>query len=147
MSPITKPKGGSDLVIEIPPFDSSSLPSALPMAVFDGKVLIAKRDLETMGFVVSDPANLAALRATGISMEPSIRPGDVVVIDRGIRSFNGQGVYLFVLDGHFQLQRLIELPEGGMYIMPDNPFFPRRRIMGQAITIHGKVLPVWEVPR
>jgi hypothetical protein len=126
-------------------FDPSRFKTAstMPLEVLEGAVAIAKADLKPLAFDISDLSNLVALRASGISMQPTFKAGDVLVLDQGVKAFSGDGVYLFEIDGEYAISRLVQHPATGLNIQPDHIGWPRRSVEAEDVTIHGKVLPLW----
>ncbi|PJG82144.1 XRE family transcriptional regulator [Caviibacterium pharyngocola] len=54
------------------------------------------------------------------SMEPTISAKDLVFIDTNIRSYIGEGIYAFRLNGEDYIKRLQRTPSGIMYALSDN---------------------------
>jgi phage repressor protein C with HTH and peptisase S24 domain len=70
------------------------------------------------------PAKLAAMRAAGESMEPTIHDGDSLLVDTSqIEVVDGK-VYALWYDGGERVKRLFRLPGGVLRIVSDNPRFP-----------------------
>lgn len=67
------------------------------------------------------PAKLAAMRASGVSMEPTIHDGDSLLIDTSQTSVVDGKVYALWYDGGERVKRLFRLPGGGLRIKSDNP--------------------------
>lgn len=70
------------------------------------------------------PAKLAAMRAAGESMEPTIHDGDSLLIDTAQTTVVDGKVYALWYDGGERVKRLFRLPGGGLRIVSDNPRFP-----------------------
>lgn len=69
------------------------------------------------------PAKLAAMRAAGESMEPTIHDGDSLLIDTSQTNVVDGKVYALWYDGGERVKRLFRLPGGGLRIESDNPRF------------------------
>ncbi|MEE6042393.1 XRE family transcriptional regulator [Avibacterium paragallinarum] len=54
------------------------------------------------------------------SMEPTIKKGDVVLIDMNINHYNGEGIYAFAIDGELFIKRLQKMISGGFKVISDN---------------------------
>ncbi|KGQ25841.1 XRE family transcriptional regulator [Gallibacterium anatis] len=54
------------------------------------------------------------------SMSPTIEKGDIVFIDTRIDCYNGEGIYIFDLDGETYIKRLQKIPFQGMLALSDN---------------------------
>lgn len=70
----------------------------------------------------ADPASLALLSAAGDSMEPTIRAGDLLLIDRSISRFIDEAIYVLVLAGALMVKRVQRLMNG-VVLMSDNPAY------------------------
>jgi phage repressor protein C with HTH and peptisase S24 domain len=67
------------------------------------------------------PKKLAAMKASGDSMEPRIHDGDLLAIDTSQTSIIDGKVYALWYDGGERVKRLYRLPGGGIRIQSDNP--------------------------
>lgn len=67
------------------------------------------------------PAKLAAMRAAGESMEPTIYDGDSLLVDTAQTTVADDKVYALWYDGGERVKRLFRLPGGGLRIVSDNP--------------------------
>jgi phage repressor protein C with HTH and peptisase S24 domain len=70
------------------------------------------------------PAKLAAMRAAGDSMEPTIHDGDSLLVDTSQTNVVDGKVYALWYDGGERVKRLFRLPGGGLRIVSDNARFP-----------------------
>lgn len=70
------------------------------------------------------PAKLAAMRASGESMEPAIHDGDSLLVDTSQTTVQDSRIYALWYDGGERVKRLFRLPGGGLRIQSDNPRFP-----------------------
>jgi phage repressor protein C with HTH and peptisase S24 domain len=69
------------------------------------------------------PNKLAAMRAHGNSMEPTIHDGDSLLVDTSQTTVGDGKVYALWYDGGERVKRLFRLPGGGLRIKSDNPTF------------------------
>lgn len=67
------------------------------------------------------PQDLCLLRAAGDSMEPTLRAGDMILIDRRAMRPDREGIYLLHMDGMLLARRLQALPGGLVKVSSDNP--------------------------
>ncbi len=90
-------------------------------------------------------ANLAVVRAVGDSMEPTIRHGDALLIDRAKREPVGDYIYVLQVDHELRAKRLQRLLDGRVRVGTDNPAYTEEIIerdrLGQ-LEIVGRV--VWK---
>lgn len=69
------------------------------------------------------PAKLAAMRAAGESMEPTIHDGDSLLVDTSQVNVVDGKVYALWYEGGERVKRLYRLPGGGLRIKSDNSEF------------------------
>jgi hypothetical protein len=69
------------------------------------------------------PAKLAAMRAAGDSMEPTIHDGDSLLVDTSQATVVDGKVYALWYEGGERVKRLFRLPGGGLRIESDNQRF------------------------
>lgn len=67
------------------------------------------------------PQDLCLLRVAGDSMEPTLRSGDMILIDRRAMQPDREGIYLLHMDGMLLARRLQALPGGLVKVTSDNP--------------------------
>lgn len=96
-----------------------------------------------VGFVPA-PGRLVLVTGTGDSMLPTIQPGDVVVVDRGVTSFDGDGLYLINMGNGHQIKRLID--KGVIHVASDNrekngdPFaIPSGTVIGGKVYLRNRI--------
>lgn len=76
------------------------------------------------------PKNLTAIHASGDSMEPRIRNGDVLLIDTSAREITDGMVYALNYDGGIRVKRLYRRIDGTLVIHSDNPTYtPREELV------------------
>jgi phage repressor protein C with HTH and peptisase S24 domain len=95
-----------------------------------------------------EPGGLALARAMGDAMSPSIRDGDVVMLDRSAVELRSGRLYLVDLAGELQLRRIQRRLTGALLLICDNdryppeevrPTDPPLRILGEVVW-HGRVV-------
>lgn len=69
-------------------------------------------------------AGICIFKVPTDSMEPTICPKDLVFIDHRVKSYMGEGVYAFRLNGEDYIKRLQRLPSGIIRALSDNPLYP-----------------------
>lgn len=92
------------------------------------------------------PSDLYLISVDGDSMEPTLRAGDVILIDHRVTPPNREGVYIMRMDGALLVKRLQFRPGGVIDVISDNeaysPFTIKLSDMAvQDFAILGKV--VW----
>lgn len=75
---------------------------------------------ETLRNRAIDKKNAVATRASGDSMNPTIKDGDTIHIDLGRKTIKDGKVFAICHGGLFMAKRLYNLPMGGIRIVSDN---------------------------
>jgi phage repressor protein C with HTH and peptisase S24 domain len=94
------------------------------------------------------PADLFLIYMDDESMEPTLRPGDTILLDRRAAKPDREGVYILQMNGVPMVKRLQILPGGIVKVVSDNPAYETfttrlSDINGQDFAILGRV--VWVV--
>lgn len=115
-----------DLSSELPlPYADGGIRAGFPSPAQDyvDKSLDLNRDL------IKHPAATFYARVVGDSMEPSIHPGDILVIDRSITPYDRCTAVCFV-NGEFTVKYLdlSEKDKGVIWLVPANPNYVRIRV-------------------
>lgn len=69
----------------------------------------------------TNPKNLVLISAIGDSMEPTLRPGDLLLIDRCSSGVKQDAIYAFSTDGELRVKRMQLMPGGRLVVKSDNP--------------------------
>ncbi len=88
--------------------------------------------------------NLVSLTARGDSMEPTIRDGDLLLVDTSQKDVAEDGIYVLSINNHLLAKRLQRLVDGTIYIKSDNQAYERQVIPKEAtdqLQVIGRV--VW----
>lgn len=87
------------------------------------------------------PEAASMIRVRGDSMEPLLRDGDEILVDRTHRQMGTRGdVHVLRIEGELWVKRL-RSAVGGVEVVSDNPAYPVRFMPRSAVEIIGKV--VW----
>ncbi len=70
------------------------------------------------------PASLAIVDVVGESMEPNLRDGDMVLVDRAQTDVSSGKTYVLRIDGHLLVKNLQLLPQGLVQVGSFNSGFP-----------------------
>jgi phage repressor protein C with HTH and peptisase S24 domain len=92
------------------------------------------------------PKDLYLIRVSGDSMEPTLRAGDVILINRQATQPDREGVYILRMNGMLLVKRLQALPGGMIRVISDNAAFTsfdvtRGELDGEEMSVIGRV--VW----
>lgn len=117
--------------------------SAGPGAVADtelpvGNLRFSARWLKAQGL---DPAMLSVIEVEGDSMEPTLRDGDEILVDRTARPLRA-GIHVIRLDDVLLVKRLEPGSAGTLRVISDNPAYPGAERTVQEVGIVGRV--VWK---
>ena len=126
----------SDDEVEIPYFEdfsfacgSGSIGEALESET--SKLRMSKSVLRNLTI---DKKNAVATRASGNSMNPTIKDGDTIHIDLGRKTIKDGKIFAICHGDLFYAKRLYNLPLGGVRIVSDNSAeFPETRITAQEV--------------
>ncbi len=98
----------------------------------------------------ASPSSTVVARAHGESMAPTLRDGDVVLIDRSRadpparprdpRDKRPPAIFALVDDGHARIKRVELAAPGTLAILSDNPEFPPEFRPAAAVALIGRVL-------
>jgi phage repressor protein C with HTH and peptisase S24 domain len=98
----------------------------------------------------TDPKNLLLIHSIGDSMEPTIRSGDLLLVDRKKSQVKGDGIYLINLADGLMVKRVEWLLGGSVVIRGDNTLVSREQtlsstdlenlhILGRVVWIGSKI--------
>lgn len=89
-----------------------------------------------------NPENMSLIRATGDSMEPTLKSGDIVLIDHNRNEVDPHGgIYAIVVDGEVMIKRLqILYPSKKIKIINDNSKYESTDVDSAHLKISGKLI-------
>jgi len=91
------------------------------------------------------PGDLYLIHVEGDSMEPTLRAGDLILVDRRRTSADREGIYVMSMDDALLVKRLQRQPGGRLVATSDNaayqPFDVDLKAVHDGLTIVGRV--VW----
>ena len=91
-----------------------------------------------------NPNSLAVVTARGDSMEPTVRDGDILLVDRNIDRISTDGIYLIERDNQLYCKRLQKKFDGGVTIMSDNPRYEAQQLSADAAaSLHVAGHVIW----
>ncbi len=88
-----------------------------------------------------DPAMLSVIEVEGDSMEPTLRDGDEILVDRSQRPLRA-GLHVIRLDDVLLVKRLEPGPVGMLRVISDNPAYARMERPVGDVSVLGRV--VWK---
>lgn len=90
-----------------------------------------------------DPEQVMLISAVGDSMEPGIRDGDLLLIDKRSNAFTEFGIYVFEARGERLVKRVQRKFDGTLYVISDNTVYQPEIISAELATeikVVGKVI-------
>lgn len=112
-------------------------------AEFVRNVVVSGPQLEKLGLEFTSPANLSIITGWGQSMEGTINDKDPVIVDRGINEFAGDGIYVLTWNDMLYIKRLQMADANHFELISDNQKHKDRTVPISDVTIHARVLYVW----
>lgn len=92
----------------------------------------------------ANPKNLVLISAIGDSMEPTLRAGDLLLIDRSDAGVKQDAIYAFATNGELRVKRMQLKIDGSVVVKSDNPQYDSEILtskMAASLRIVGRV--VW----
>ena len=77
----------------------------------------------------TDPENLILVHSIGDSMEPTIRSGDLLLVDRSKSKVKCEGIYLINLEDGLMVKRVEWLLDDSVVIRGDNTLVSREQVL------------------
>lgn len=106
--------------------------------------LIIREDvLREKGVTYTSPHSLAMITGWGQSMEGTINDKDPVIVDRGVNEFVGDGIYVITWQEMLYIKRLQIHDAEHFDMISDHEKHKDRVVPIDDVTIHAKVLLIW----
>lgn len=106
--------------------------------------LIIREDvLREKGVSYTSQNALAMITGWGQSMEGTINDKDPLIVDKGVNEFAGDGVYVLTWLEHLFIKRIQLLDAERFLLVSDNPNVRDQEARIDDVTIHAKVLLIW----
>mgnify|MGYP001766842629 CR=1 FL=1 len=90
-----------------------------------------------------NPRTARVLTVRGDSMEPTIRSGDVLLVDVSWSAIRDNGIYVIVTKSYVAVKRIHAKVDGSLRIVSDNPAYPPEDVPETSkndITVAGRVM-------
>ncbi|AEO74922.1 MULTISPECIES: S24 family peptidase [Pseudomonas] len=106
-------------------------------------LVVNEAHLRAHGVDYTAPENLAMITGWGDSMLGTINDKDPAMIDKGVRDFIGEGIYVLTWHGHLFIKR-VQILDGEHYqLISDNPKYPMQKARMDDVIFHAKILLIW----
>lgn len=106
-------------------------------------LVVREEILREKGVTYTAANALAMITGWGQSMEGTINDKDLVIVDRGVNDFIGEGIYLMTWHQELYIKRVMRLDEEHYRLISDNKHYENQTARIDDVTIHAKVLLIW----
>jgi len=110
-------------------------------------LVVREEMLREKGVTYTSPTALAMITGWGQSMEGTINDKDLVIVDRGITEFIGEGIYVVTWHQELYIKRIMRLDEEHYRLISDNQHYENQTARIDDVTIHAKVLLIWNAKK
>lgn len=93
--------------------------------------------------LLAEPERVALIEAQGDAMEPTIRPGDLLLVDLRVGRISDSALYVLAVAGGLSVKRLQRLSDGAVIVSADNPAYEAERLAperARELPVVGRVL-------
>lgn len=106
--------------------------------------LVVREDiLREKGVTYTSTKSLAMINGWGQSMEGTINDKDLVIVDKGVQDFIGDGIYVLTWHQELYIKRVMRLDEEHYRLISDNQHYENQTARIDDVTIHAKVILIW----
>ncbi len=106
--------------------------------------LVVREDiLREKGVTYTSTTSLGMINGWGESMAGTINDKDMVIVDKGVRDFIGEGIYVLTWHNELYIKRVMRLDEEHYRLISDNQHYENQTARIDDVTIHAKVLLIW----
>ncbi|MGF6595104.1 S24 family peptidase [Pseudomonas sp. 2835] len=106
-------------------------------------LVVREEILREKGVTYTSATALAMINGWGQSMEGTINDKDLVIVDKGVRDFIGEGIYVLTWHQDLYIKRVMRLDEEHYRLISDNQHYENQTARIDDVTIHAKVLLIW----
>lgn len=106
-------------------------------------LVVREEILREKGVTYTSATALAMITGWGQSMEGTINDKDLVIVDRGVKDFIGEGIYVVTWHQDLYIKRMMRLDEDHYRLISDNQHYENQTARIDDVTIHAKVLLIW----
>ncbi|MEN4753011.1 MULTISPECIES: XRE family transcriptional regulator [Pseudomonas] len=106
-------------------------------------LVVREEILREKGVTYTSKTALAMISGWGQSMEGTINDKDLVIVDKGVQDFIGEGIYVLTWHQELYIKRVMRLDEENYRLISDNQHYENQTARVDDVTIHAKVLLIW----
>lgn len=106
-------------------------------------LVVREEMLREKGVSYTSASALAMITGWGQSMEGTINDKDLLIVDRGINEFVGDGIYVITWHQELYVKRMMRQDEDHYRLISDNQHYENQTARIDDVTIHAKVLFIW----
>ena len=106
-------------------------------------LVVREEILREKGVTYTSKTALAMINGWGQSMEGTINDKDLVIVDKGVKDFVGEGIYVLTWHQDLYIKRMMRLDEVHYRLISDNQHYENQTARIDDVTIHAKVLLIW----
>jgi phage repressor protein C with HTH and peptisase S24 domain len=106
-------------------------------------LVVREEILREKGISYTSKTALAMISGWGQSMEGTINDKDLVIVDKGVQDFIGDGIYVLTWHQELYIKRVMRLDEENYRLISDNQHYENQTARIEDVTIHAKVLLIW----
>lgn len=110
-------------------------------------LVVREELLREKGVTYTSPSALAMINGWGQSMEGTINDKDLVIVDRGVKGFIGEGIYVLTWHQELYIKRVMRLDEDHYRLISDNQCYENQTARIDDVTVHAKVLLIWNAKK
>ncbi|MBB3807948.1 XRE family transcriptional regulator [Pseudochelatococcus contaminans] len=139
--PTLQPSGSSsNQFVYIPKFDAAEAQKGIGNdAIHSSAIAMRESWLKGIG---TDPRQAYLLSFGGDSMEPTIRDGDLLLVDRSVEQVIDHGIYVLLVGGRLLVKRVQLRHDGSLVLRNDNPAYEVETVSADEasrLVIEGRV--------
>ena len=106
-------------------------------------LVVREEILREKGITYTSKTSLGMINGWGQSMEGPINDKDLVIVDKGVKDFVGEGIYVLTWHQDLYIKRMMRLDEDHYRLISDNQHYENQTARIDDVTIHAKVLLIW----
>ncbi|KPY64865.1 hypothetical protein ALP50_03291 [Pseudomonas syringae pv. spinaceae] len=110
-------------------------------------LVVREEILREKGVTYTSKTSLAMISGWGQSMEGTINDKDLVIVDKGIQDFIGDGIYVLTWHQELYIKRVMRMNDEHYRLISDNQHYENQSARIEDVTIHAKVLLVWNAKK